>query len=139
MGESLILEEDLFVERILPGSTVRDLSDDELDVYRAPFVAPSTRLPMLQLPRELPIGGVPADVVSDLTTAHEALRIASHPKLLFVGNPGALVDAEGAEAFRASVPNVEVVQLPTGRHYLQEDHPQEIGDAVAAFIQKHAQ
>jgi haloalkane dehalogenase len=100
VGESLILEGNLFVERILPGSTVRELSDEELDVYRAPFVAPSTRLPMLQLPRELPI-------------------------------------AQGA-AFRASVPNVEVLQLSSGRHYLQEDHPKEIGDAVAVFIQKYA-
>lgn len=137
VGERLILRDNVFLEKILPGSTVRDLSLEEMEVYRAPFVAASTRRPMLQLPRELPIAGTPADVYAELTAAHDKLRSATYPKLLFVGDPGALVSPKDAETFASSVPNVEVVRLPSGRHYLQEDHPTEIGDAIARFIGNH--
>lgn len=137
VGEQLILRDNIFVERILPGSTVRQLTADELDVYRTPFVAPSRRRPMLALPRDLPIAGSPADVVAELTAAHEALRRSTYPKLLFAGNPGALVSPAQADAFAAGLTNIEVVHLPGGRHYLQEDHPDEIGDAVASFIRTH--
>lgn len=137
VGEAMVLRDNLFVERILPGSSARGLLAEELDVYRAPFVAESTRRPMLRLARELPIEGSPADVHDELAAAHASLRASTYPKLLFVGNPGALVSPSQAEEFAATLTNLKVVHLPTGMHYLQEDHPHEIGDAVAEFIRDH--
>lgn len=138
-GEALVLEQNVFVERILPGSVARTLSPGELETYRTPFVTPESRRPTLAFPRQLPIGGEPADVDALLTAAHEALRASSYPKLVFAGDPGALVSPQEARDFVATLANAELVQLPGGRHYLQEDFPERIGDEVARWIARAEQ
>lgn len=134
MGEKLILDDNIFIEKVLPGSVQRKLSDAEMAAYRAPFPTPETRRPILQLPRDLPIAGEPADVHRRLSDAHAALREATYPKLLFAGNPGALVSPAAAAACAASLSDCTLVQLEGGFHYLQEDHPDAIGQAVAGWI-----
>lgn len=134
LGEQLILDENAFVERILPGSVRRKLSEEEMDVYRAPFRERQARLPTFRLPNELPIAGSPADVVESLTRAHEALRASTYPKLLFTGVPGALVSPAFAHAFAATLERCEVVELGEGAHYLQEDHPEAIARGVCELI-----
>jgi haloalkane dehalogenase len=134
IGEEMILKSNAFVERVLPGSIVRKLTDAEMDAYRAPFPTPESRKPVLAFPRELPIAGEPADVYATLEAAHAALRDADFPKLLFAGNPGALVSPELAERFAVSLKHCHVVQLGAGLHYLQEDHPDAIGQGIAAWI-----
>lgn len=133
-GEAMILEANAFVERVLPGGIVRKLRDDEMAPYRAPFPTPETRRPVLVLPRELPIAGEPADVYQALQSAHAALAASSYPKLLFSGEPGALVTPECAERFSASLKSCAHLHLGPGLHYLQEDHPEAIGRAVAGWI-----
>lgn len=135
-GEAMILEGNAFVERVLPGSVARALTDDEMAVYRAPFPTPASRRPTWRLPNELPIAGEPADVWSTLAAAHAALAISTYPKLLFVGDPGALVSPAFAEKFAASLRNCRLVRLGSGRHFLQEDHPEEIGRAIAEWIDR---
>ena len=137
VGERMIFEENVFVERILPASINRTLDPVELDAYRAPFVARSSRRPTLQLPRELPIAGEPADVYRAMEEAHAALRAATYPKLLFVGDPGALVSPAQAETFAGRLHDCRVVQLGAGHHYLQEDHPEAIAQNVADWIAEH--
>jgi len=134
VGERLIQEENVFVERVLPSSTVRQLSDDELAVYRAPFPTPESRRPIWTLPNELPIAGEPADVDAALRRAHAALSASRYPKLLFVGDPGALVSRPFAVGFAARLHDCRLVELGAGRHYLQEDHPDAIGRSVAEWI-----
>jgi haloalkane dehalogenase len=133
-GERLILDANAFVERVLPGSIVRKLSDDEMAVYRAPFPSPQSRRPVWRLPNELPIAGEPADVYAILEQAHVALAQSRYPKLLFAGNPGALISPAFAERFAASLNNGTLVQLGAGAHYLQEDHAETIGRSVATWI-----
>lgn len=138
-GEKLILEENAFVEGVLPGSVVRGLSDEELDVYRRPFPSPASRIPTWRLPNELPIAGEPADVHALVTQAHAALQASAYPKLLFVGNPGALVSPAFAREFGAGLRDCRVVELGDGAHYLQEDHPQAIGESVASWVTENEQ
>lgn len=133
-GEKMILDGNIFIERVLPGSVMRAMSDGEMAVYRAPFPTPDSRRPILQLPRELPIAGEPADMHARLTQAHNALRVSQYPKLLFAGNPGALVTPAYAASFAATLQDCQMVQLEGGYHYLQEDHPETIGRAVAGWI-----
>lgn len=133
-GESLILEENIFVERVLPGSVVRALRKEEMDVYRGPFPSPESRRPIWRFPNELPIAGEPADVHALLTQAHAALRASRYPKLLFAGSPGALVSPEYAREFASVLRDCRVVELGEGAHYLQEDHPRAIGECVAAWV-----
>jgi haloalkane dehalogenase len=133
-GEKMILDGNAFVERVLPGSIKRKLSDDEMNVYRAPFPTPQSRRPTWRLPNELPIEGSPPDVHAALEAAHAALRASRYPKLLFAGDPGALVSPVFAEQFAAGLHDCRVVQLGPGAHYLQEDHPERIGRMVAEWI-----
>lgn len=133
-GEELILQANAFVERVLPGSVKRKLTDEEMAVYRRPFPTPQSRLPVWRLPNELPIAGEPVDVYSTLEQAHAALKASEYPKLLFVGDPGALISPAFAETFAAGLKNCRLVHLGAGAHYLQEDHPETIGSTVAAWI-----
>jgi haloalkane dehalogenase len=99
LGERMILDQNAFVEVVLPGATVRKLTDEEMSVYKAPFPTPESRRPTWRFPNELPIAGEPADVYSTLEQAHRALAQSPYPKLLFVGNPGALISPAFAESF----------------------------------------
>jgi haloalkane dehalogenase len=135
-GERMILDDNLFVERVLPASIRRKLSEEEMAVYRAPFATRESRRPVWRLPNELPIAGEPADVYATIEQAHAALARSHYPKLIFVGNPGALVSPAFAADFAAKLHNCELVALGEGVHYLQEDHPEAIGRSVAAWIRK---
>lgn len=134
VGEAMILEANVFVEKVLPGSVLRILSEEEIAAYRAPFPTPASRRPVLTLPRDLPIEGEPADVWEALQSAHAALAASTYPKLLFAGEPGALVSPEFGAQFAASLQHCALVRLGPGRHYLQEDHAEAIGRSVAGWI-----
>jgi haloalkane dehalogenase len=134
VGEKMILEGNAFVEQILPGATIRKLTDDEMAAYRAPFPTPESRRPTWRFPNELPIAGEPADVYSAMLEAHAALSQSSYPKLLFVGDPGVLVSPAFAEEFAKGLRNCSVVHLGSGAHYLQEDHPQAIGANIKQWL-----
>jgi haloalkane dehalogenase len=134
VGEEMILEGNAFVEGVLPSATVRKLTDEEMSVYRAPFPSPESRRPTWRFPNELPIAREPADVYSTLEKAHRALAQSSYPKLLFAGNPGALVSPAFAESFAKGLKNCRLVRLSSGIHYLQEDHPDVIGANVKEWL-----
>ena len=133
-GEKLILEDNVFVERVLPGGVVRKLTDEEMAVYRAPFPTPLSRRPTWRFPNELPIAGEPADVYATLENAHAAFAASTYPKLLFSADPGALISPALAEDFAGKLHDCRLVKLGAGRHFLQEDHPEMIGRSVAAFV-----
>jgi len=134
VGEEMILKGNAFVEGVLPGATVRKLTVEEMDVYRAPFLTPESRRPTWRFPNELPIAGQPADVYSTMEEAHRALAQSSYPKLLFAGDPGALVSPAFAQSFATGLKNCRVVQLSSGIHYLQEDHPDVIGAHIKEWL-----
>ena len=135
-GETIILEKNVFVERILPASIMRTLSDDEMNRYRARFTkAGESRRPTLTWPRQIPIGGEPADV-HDIVDAYSKWLAdsASTPKLFVNAEPGIILIGRQRE-FARQLPNQEEITVK-GLHFLQEDSPEEIGQAVARFIQK---
>lgn len=134
VGEKMILDENLFIEGVLPAATVRKFSEEEMATYRAPFLTRESRIPTWRFPNELPIAGEPADVYSVIQDAHYALTKSHYPKLLFVGNPGALISPSFAGNFAKELKNCRVVQLSSGLHYLPEDHPKAIGFAVQGWL-----
>ncbi len=133
-GEKLILEDNVFVERVLPGGMRHTLTDEEMAVYRAPFPTPQSRKPTWAFPNEIPIAGEPADVTATMERAHAALAASTYPKLLFAADPGALVSPAFAEELARKLHDCRFVKLGDGIHFLQEDHPETIGRSVAAFI-----
>ncbi|MCC8403281.1 haloalkane dehalogenase [Paraburkholderia sp. MMS20-SJTN17] len=134
VGEQMILEDNAFVEQVLPGGMVRKLTDEEMSVYRAPFPTAESRRPTWRFPNELPIEGKPADVYSTMESAHRALAQSSYPKLLFTATPGALVSPSVAKRFASNIKGCQVVELGAGIHYLQEDHPDVIGAKLSEWL-----
>jgi haloalkane dehalogenase len=133
-GEHLVLDQNAFIERVLPGSILRSLSEAEMENYRAPYREREARLPTLIWPRQIPIDGEPADVTAIVESYGKWLSESLIPKLFIAGSPGAII-AEGgrASAFCRTWPSQEQV-LVKGRHFLQEDSPQEIGAALRRFV-----
>jgi len=129
-GEDMVLEKNIFVERVLPGSVVRSLTKTEMEVYRRPYIQPGeSRRPTLTWPREIPIDGEPADVVQLVSEYGEWLAGSEVPKLFINAEPGAILTGPQRE-FCRSWPNQEEVTVK-GIHFLQEDSPSEIGRAIA--------
>ena len=132
-GEKMVLEQNLFVEAVLPGAITRRLSDEEMDHYRRPFVNPGEdRRPTLSWPRNIPIDGEPAGVVAVVEEYRDWLAESDVPKLFINADPGAIVTGRIRDYVR-SWPNLAEVTVP-GVHFIQEDSPDEIGSAVADFV-----
>ena len=134
-GEEMVLQKNIFVERVLPGSVMRGLSEDEMAVYRKPFAAAGEdRRPTLTWPRQIPIDGEPAEVVRVVENSAAWLAASPVPKLFVNAEPGSILIGRAREICR-SWPNQTEVTVK-GTHFIQEDSPDEIGAAVAAFVRR---
>lgn len=137
-GEEIILKKNVFVERLLPTSVIRPLREEEMARYRARYTEPGeSRRPTLTWPREIPIAGDPADVHEIVQAYAEWLAHSdSLPKLFINAEPGIILIGPQRE-FARSWPNQEETSVQ-GLHFIQEDSPAEIGQAVAKFVERHA-
>lgn len=133
-GERMIVKKNFFIKRLLPMMVVRKLSDAEMDVYRAPYVDPKSRLPLAQWPKEIPFDGVPADNDKIVDAYWHWLRESPIPKLLLWAKPGALISPDAAAGIAKALPNTTSVFVGKGKHYIQEDCPDEIGQAIALWL-----
>ncbi|HJM48890.1 MAG TPA: haloalkane dehalogenase [Alphaproteobacteria bacterium] len=132
-GENMVLEKNLFVEHILPGMMLRDLSDAEMAHYRKPYLEPGEdRRPTLTWPRMIPIDGEPPEVCRIVDAYGTWLSQSDIPKLFVNGEPGAIIIGSLKDYCR-SLPNQTEITVK-GVHYLQEDSPDEIGRALAEFV-----
>lgn len=137
VGEMMVLDGNPFVEKILPEMGVmRQLSEAEMDAYRAPYKTRESRLPTLQWPREVPIGGAPAFSANEVEKNGEWLLTSPMPKLLFHAEPGALLPQPAVDFLAVRVPNLEVRFLGAGTHFVQEDHPHLIGQGLADWLRR---
>ena len=133
-GEGIILDKNVFVERILPASVLRSFDEAEMSAYRRPWLEPGeTRRPMLTWPREIPIDGEPADVVAVVERYGRWLATSTVPKLFVNADPGSILVGAQRE-FCRTWPNQREVTV-AGRHFVQEDSPDEIGHALARFLE----
>ena len=133
-GRALIIDQNAFIEQALPAATIRDLTDEEMNAYREPFLEPASREPLFRFPNEIPIEGQPKDVHDAVIAYNSWLQETEIPKLLLYAEPGGIVRPELVEWCRGALPNLETVHLGKGVHYLQEDHPRAIGEAVASWL-----
>lgn len=132
-GEDLILNRNMFVEAVLPSSVLRQLSEAEMAHYRAPFDTPENRQPTLNWPRQIPIDGEPAHMVDLVDSYGQWLaNNTALPKLFINAEPGSILVGK-ARDFCRSWPNQTEVTVK-GSHFIQEDSPVEIGQAVASWL-----
>ena len=134
-GEEMVLQKNVFVERILPASVLRRLTEAEMAVYRRPYLEPGeSRRPTLTWPRQIPIEGEPADVVAIVEEYARWLATSPVPKLFVNAEPGAILIGPQREFCRGWANQAEVTVR--GSHFIQEDSPREIGEAIAAFLSR---
>jgi len=132
-GESMVLDKNIFVERVLPGSVLRGLTDEEMAAYRRPFEnAGEDRRPTLTWPRQIPLAGEPEDVAATVDAYGEWLSQSDVPKLFINAEPGAILTGAQREYCRRFPNQTEVTVA--GSHFIQEDSPDEIAAAINAWL-----
>jgi haloalkane dehalogenase len=132
VGEEIVLQKNVFVERILPAGVLRTLQPEEMEAYRRPFAEPGeSRRPTLTWPRQIPIDGEPADVAERVAAYGSWLEGSGLPKLFINADPGSILTGRQRDYCR-SWPNQREVTV-RGDHFMQEDSPSEIGRAIADF------
>jgi len=132
-GEEMVLEKNFFIEKILPASIIRQLTDAEMAEYRRPFRAPGEdRRPTLTWPRNIPLDGEPDDVVRIIADYAAWLETSDVPKLFIDADPGIILTGAQRDYCRAW-PNQSEVTVK-GLHFIQEDSPDEIRQAIASWL-----
>src|ERR1700743_3830585 len=134
--ETMILERNMFIERVLPGSILRKLSEAEMTEYRRPFLQAADRWPTLTWPRQIPIAGEPAEVVRLSAAYSQWMAENDIPKLFVNAEPGAILIGAPRD-FCRSWKNQTEVTVP-GSHFLHEDSGPAIGKAIATWMRDHA-
>lgn len=135
-GEQMVLGDNFFLDTLLPAALVGSLSPKELAVYRSPYLDPTSRRPLLQWARQIPVAGEPLDVHRLMTAAAQHLQTATVPTLLIHGDPGVLVTEDTVAWCRDHVANLTVhrVDGPSG-HFLPEDCPADVAKALLGWVQ----
>ena len=133
VGWDMIVNQNMFVEQVLPGAIVRKLTEEEMNHYRDPYIDPGSRKPAWRWPNELPIAGEPADVVEAINAYNQWLQNSALPKLLFYGTPGAIGPTPVVAWCRERLKNLKTVDVGKGIHFLQEDNPHLIGSELAMW------
>jgi haloalkane dehalogenase len=134
LGYDLIVNKNFFVENLLPSAIIRNLTNEEMNQYREPFKTVESRKPTWVWPNEIPIDGKPADVHKIVTDYNQWLQETELPKLLFYAEPGGLTNESVVNWSKANLKNLQTIDLGQGIHYLQEDHPKAISEALANWI-----
>lgn len=133
-GEDLILKKNLFIEAVLPGAIIRDLSETEMNVYRRPFLKEIERRPTLDWPRQIPIEHEPLEVYKIVEDYSSWMSINNIPKLFINADPGSILLGKQRE-FCRKWKNQEEITVK-GSHFIQEDSPHDIGKAISSWYQK---
>ena len=132
-GEAMVLRKNVFVEKVLPGSVLRGLTEAEMTVYRRPFLTPGEdRRPTLSWPRQIPLAGEPREVVDIVQEYADWMATNDLPKLFVNAEPGAILVGAQREFCRGWKNQTEVTVR--GSHFIQEDSPTEIGEALHAWL-----
>ncbi|PCI49262.1 MAG: haloalkane dehalogenase [Alphaproteobacteria bacterium] len=129
-GKKAVMEDNVFVEKILPMSVKRKLTETEMNAYRAPFPTVQSRLPVYVWPQEVPFDDGPEDIKDMIRNYTAWFEKSDMPKLLIYGDPGAIIPPGNIERFIERFPHLETHFVGVASHFLQEDHPHNIGRAI---------
>ena len=134
VGPELIIQQNIFIEQIIPSGVLRTLSEAEMDAYRAPFQTEQARAPLLAWPNEIPIEGNPARNAEAMDEVYEWLTTSEQPKLVLYATPGWLFTPEVTEWIAANYSNAETRPIGAGSHFVQEDQPEAIGRHLSDWL-----
>ncbi|KAJ1636146.1 haloalkane dehalogenase [Pavlovales sp. CCMP2436] len=133
-GYLLIQAGNIFLNKLLPDMIIRKLAKEEVAAYKAPFPTIKSRKPVAKFPSEVPFSGKPAANHQTMVGYSEWLKVTQMPKLFLKFSPGVAINKEMAEWIEKTLPNLTTVDCGAGRHFVQEDEPDAIGQAIAAWM-----
>jgi len=135
VGEELVMNQNIFIEKFLNSGVLRELSEEELNYYRESYPTPDSRKVLWVMPQEIPIDGEPSDVHQIVTDYNQWIQETEMPLLLIHATPGLIVTEDVVEWSRENLKNLDTVYVGEGLHYIQEDHPYEIGESLSDWYQ----
>lgn len=133
-GFKVVARDNYFVEKLLPMMSGRDLSDEEMAAYRAPYPTVESRLPVAQWPKEIPISGEPADNTQRIGRNYGWLETAEVPVMLLYAEPGMIINEAYREGLEEDIPRITMKSIGSGLHYIQEVQPSRIGREIANWV-----
>ena len=136
IGEELIMNQNVFIEQMLPGMITRELTEEEMDNYRQPYPTPESRKPIWKWPNEVPIGGEPKHTHNIVTSYNQWLQTTDTPMLMLYATPGALGNEMAVQWAESNISNLKTVHIGEGFHFIQEDNPDAIGKAISEWYQE---
>ncbi len=136
-GRTMIVEQNMFIETILPGFVVREMSESAMNTYRRPFLKPDSREPVLAWPRSVPIAGEPRENIEVMKGIERFMTKTKKPMLLVYGSPGALVNDDVKAWYESNIKNLETAYIGQALHFLQEDQPEAIGRAIKDWLRRN--
>ena len=135
-GYKMIAEDNVFLNEVLPTWVVRGFTDDELNAYKAPFQTIESRKPIWKFVSQVPFNGKPELTSAIVKNYREQLQNSEVPKLFFYAEPGAFMPEQVRKWIIDNIPNMEVVNIGDGTHFIQEDNPDVIGQRIKDFVLK---
>jgi len=136
-GEKLIIQDNMFIEKILPRFVNRTLGKEAMETYRAPFIKPEYRKPVLAWPRQVPIAGEPEFTVKVLNSINQFMGETNMPVLLIYADPGVVIPPLAVDWYVTKILNLETAFVGQGLHFIQEDQPDSIGRAIADWMRRN--
>lgn len=136
-GTDDVIVQNLFIEKTLPGHTFRKYRQFEMDQYREPFKDPANRKPLLKWPQLIPIEGVPASTQNVITNVNKWLLQKDFPTIHCYGEPGDVNSIDDVQWLADRLKNHETAYVGVGLHFIQEDHPKELGRAISDWYRRH--
>lgn len=136
-GHKLVIEDNMFIEKILPGFVNRILGEEAMRIYRAPFAKVEDRKPVLAWPRQVPIAGEPESTLKTLNAIGKFMGATKMPVLLMYADPGVVVPPEAVGWYVKKIQSLETAFLGQGLHFIQEDQPEAIGRALADWMRRN--
>jgi len=135
-GTQMVIEDNMFVEQLLPNMINRKLGEVAMNSYRAPFISKESRKPILVWPREVPIAGEPKSTVNALGMIGDFMSKTKMPTLLLYADPGVIISREAVSWYIDKISNLETAFIGQGLHFIQEDQPDAIGLAIADWLRR---
>jgi len=136
-GRQMVIDNNMFVEQVLPSMVNRKLGDEAMKAYRAPYLSKASRKPVLAWPREVPIGGSPASSVKVLNGIGDFMGKTQMPVLLVYADPGVILPPAAVPWYVNKIAHLETAFVGQGLHFIQEDQPEATGLAIADWLRRH--
>jgi len=135
IGEEMIMNQNIFVEQLLPSMILRELSEEEFNYYSEPYPTPESRKPVWKWPNEIPIGGEPKNTHDIISSYNQWLQTTEIPMLMIYATPGVIGNEMAVQWAEDNLLNLETVHIGPGLHFIQEDNPDAIGEAISDWYQ----